>query len=80
MNAQSPGKLSKFQRYRARKKAAGYKEIRMWVRDPDSPQFKAEMEAMAKHMRESKEDREALEFIESAMGDVIKDIPPFEPR
>jgi ferric-dicitrate binding protein FerR (iron transport regulator) len=77
MNAQSHGKLSKFQRYRARKKAAGLKEVRLWVRDPQSPQFKAEMEAFAEWQRNSKSEREAIEFIEAAMADVLKDIPPY---
>jgi hypothetical protein len=49
MNAEVPGKLSKFQRYRARKTAAGYTEVRRCVRDPNSPRFKAEMEAYYEH-------------------------------
>jgi hypothetical protein len=36
MNAQSPGKLSKFQRYRANKKTLGLKEVRLWVRDTNA--------------------------------------------
>jgi Protein of unknown function (DUF3018) len=75
MNAETPGKLSKFQRYRARKKAAGYKEVRRWVRDPNSPQFKAELEAFCEHQRNSKEEREINDFIEAMTADVLKDIP-----
>jgi len=75
MNEQSPGKLSKFQRYRARKKAAGYKELRMWVRDPASPQFKAEMARAAAELRDSEAEREATDFIWAVMEDVMKDAP-----
>jgi Protein of unknown function (DUF3018) len=77
MNAETPGKLSKFQRYRARKKAAGYREVRRWVRDPNSPQFQAEMKAMALYHRNSTEEREINEFIEAMSADVLKGMPPY---
>jgi Protein of unknown function (DUF3018) len=41
MNAESPRDQDKFRRYRARKKAAGLKEVRMWLPDVHSPEFKA---------------------------------------
>jgi Protein of unknown function (DUF3018) len=75
MNAETPGKLSKFQRYRARRKAAGFKEVRLWVRDPNTPEFKAEMTRAAIELRGSKSEREALEFIWTAMEDTMKDEP-----
>jgi Protein of unknown function (DUF3018) len=77
MNTETPGKLSKFQRYRAGKKAAGFKEVRLWVRDPNSPQFKAEMKAFCHWQRNSKDEREAMEFIEAGMAEMMKDIPPY---
>ncbi len=44
MNAETPGSQDKFRRYRAAKKAAGLKEYRIWARDWDSPEFRAEMD------------------------------------
>jgi hypothetical protein len=32
----------KMKAYRARKRAAGYRQIQLWVRDTRSPEFKAE--------------------------------------
>lgn len=40
MNAPPP--QSKFQAYRARKKAAGLREVRRWVVDTRTPEFLAE--------------------------------------
>jgi Protein of unknown function (DUF3018) len=77
MNAETPGKLSKFQRYRAKKKAAGLREYRVWARDWDSSEFKAEMERAALELRGRKSESEAMEFIEAAMADAMKDIPPY---
>jgi hypothetical protein len=76
MNAQTPGKLSKFQRYRASKKAQGLKEVRMWVRDPMSPQVKAEIVAFAQYQRHATEEREIMTFIEAASVDALTDSPP----
>lgn len=77
MNAETPGKLSKFQRYRARKRAAGYKEVRLWVRDPNTPQFKAELEAMALYHRESEEEQEFNRFADALADETLKDLPPY---
>lgn len=75
MNAETPGKLSKFQRYRARKKAAGYKEVRLWVRDPKSPEVQAQLKAFGEWQRKSKEEREIMDFMGAAMAEVMKDVP-----
>ena len=77
MNAETPGQLSKFQRYRARKKAAGYRELRMWVRDPNAPQVRAQMAAFAEHQRNSVEAREINRFAEAVIGDSLKNLPPY---
>ena len=77
MNAETPGKLIKFQRYRARKKAAGYKQVRLWVRDPTTPEFKAEMDAMARHLRESKEEQDILAFAQALTDEALRDLPPY---
>jgi Protein of unknown function (DUF3018) len=73
MTAQS---LSKFQRYRARKKASGLKEVRLWVRDTNTQEFKAEMARAEKEYRALPADPGLEEFMEEALADVLKDIPP----
>ena len=70
MNAETPGKLSKFQRYRARKKAAGYKEHRVWARDWDSPEFKAEMERAAAYFESLDEKNWVAVFADQCLADV----------
>ena len=45
MNA--PPRQSKFQAYRARKKAAGLREVRRWVVDTRTPEFQAEAKRQA---------------------------------
>ncbi len=57
---------SRFQRFRARRKAQGMKELRLWVPDPAQPGFAAEVKRQVALLRETPEEREALEFIETA--------------
>lgn len=58
--------LSKFQRYRASKRRQGMKLLRVWVPDPTAPGFAAEARRQAALLRGAPEEREALDFIESA--------------
>lgn len=58
--------LNKFQRYRARKHRQGMKLLRVWVPDPAAPGFAAEARRQATLLRGAPEEREALDFIESA--------------
>lgn len=59
-------KVSKFQRYRARRKAAGMKLLRIWVPDPSAPGFAKEARRQGKLLRGRPEEQEALRFIEAA--------------
>ena len=77
MNAETPASQDKFRRYRAAKKARGLKEIRMWLPDVHSAEFKAEMERFAEYQRNSAEEREIMEFGETIMADTLKDMPPY---
>jgi hypothetical protein len=54
---------SKFAAYRARKKAAGLREIRMWVPDTRTPAFKAEARRQAALLDHSEDEREAAEMM-----------------
>ena len=53
----------KFQRYRASKKAAGMKLVRLWISDPRTPGFEAEAERQANLLRGAPEEVDALDFI-----------------
>ena len=58
--------LSKFQRYRRSRESKGMKLLRVWVPDPTRPEFAREAERQAKLLRGRAEEKEALDFIESA--------------
>lgn len=60
---------SKFARYRARKKAQGLRELRMWVPDVNSPEFNAQAEREAKLLRGAPEEQDALDFIEAIVAE-----------
>ena len=61
MNA--PPKQSKFQAYRARKKAAGLREVRLWVPDLRRPEVLAEAQRQAALLDCSEDEREAAEMM-----------------
>jgi hypothetical protein len=56
----------KFQRYQARKRALGLKQVRVWAPDPLAPGFSAEAERQAQILRGAAEEAEALDVIEAA--------------
>jgi hypothetical protein len=58
--------LDKFSRYRASRKAAGMKLLRVWVPDPQTPEFRTEARRQAALLRDAPEERDALDFIEAA--------------
>jgi Protein of unknown function (DUF3018) len=58
--------LSKFQRYRKSQQDKGMKLLRIWAPDPRRPEFAKEAERQARLLRARAEEREALDFIESA--------------
>lgn len=59
--AQPNDGLSKFQRYRRAPKRDGMKLLRIWVPNPSTPEFQAEI------LNGAEEEAEALRFIEAAM-------------
>lgn len=71
MNA--PPKQSKFQAYRARKKALGLHEVRMWVPDTRSPAFIAEAKRQAALLDKSEDEREVTEVMELLSREALED-------
>ncbi len=70
MNAQTPGKLSKFQRYRAAKKARGLKEVRLWVPDVKGSVFKAEIRRAKAYFANLEADHDLSAFSDQCLADV----------
>ena len=64
MNDLSPKRHDKFRAYRARKKAAGMREVRFWVPDVTSPEFWARSVRAAEALRAAPEEAETMNFIE----------------
>ncbi len=58
--------LDKFRRYRATQRDRGMKLVRLWVPDPKAPGFRQQARRQARLLRGAPEEREALDFIESA--------------
>ena len=71
MNA--PPKQSKFQAYRARKKAMGLREVRRWVPDTRSPEFIAEAKRQAALADQGEDVREAAELMERLAREALED-------
>ncbi len=59
--------LTKFQRYRLLQAHRGMKQVRIWVPDPQRPEFAAEARRQGLALRGRAEEGEALEFIAAAI-------------
>lgn len=59
----SPIQPDKFRAYRARKRAAGLREVRLWVPDTRSPEFRKEAARQAALLDQSDDEREASEMM-----------------
>lgn len=59
MNDASPRKHDKFRVYRARKKASGLREVRLWLPDVRSPVLIAEAKRQAALLDRSDDERDA---------------------
>lgn len=58
--------LTKFQRYRQQQQRRGMKQLRIWVPDPNRPEFAAEAKRQGRSLRGRAEESEALGFIGAA--------------
>jgi Protein of unknown function (DUF3018) len=73
MNDLSPKRTDKFRAYRARKKAAGLREVRMWVPDVNAPGYWERSVLAAAILRNASEEEETMRFIEAMQADSIGD-------
>jgi hypothetical protein len=70
MNDLSPTRTDKFKAYRARKKAAGLREVRSWVPDVRSPEFLAKLRADMALTSKQNDEGDVMAFIETATSDL----------
>ncbi len=70
MNDMTPPRPDKFRAYRARKKAAGLREVRMWVPDVNSPEFLAKLAKDMEITSAQKDEQDVMVFIEMASADL----------
>lgn len=73
MNDLSPGRADKFRTYRARKKAAGLRELRLWVPDVQAPGFWERSARAAAVLRNAPEEEETMLFIEALQAESAGD-------
>jgi Protein of unknown function (DUF3018) len=69
MNNLSPKRTDKFRAYRARKKAAGLREVRLWVPDVKAPGFWERSVLAATILRDAPEEEETMCFIEALQAE-----------
>ncbi|HEV2747588.1 MAG TPA: antitoxin MazE-like protein [Allosphingosinicella sp.] len=69
MNDSSPARQDKFRRYRARKKAQGLRQIRLWVPDVNAPGFQEKLDRQIAAINASRSNRETLDWIEEVIAD-----------
>ena len=73
MNDLSPNRPDKFKAYRARKKDAGLREMRIWVPDVNAPGFWERSVLAAAILRDAPDEEETMLFIEALQADMAGD-------
>lgn len=73
MNDATPIRHDKYRAYRARKKAAGLREVRMWLPDRKTPEFVAEARRQALLADEGEDVRDASDQMERLTAEAWRD-------
>jgi hypothetical protein len=74
MNDLSPKHTDKFRAYRARKKAAGLREVRMWVPDVNAAEFQQALDAQIERINASEDEREVMIFCEAHAAEMWENL------
>ena len=61
---------SKFARYRARKKAQGLRELRMWIPDVNAPGFQQRLDREIAAINAAQDNAEVMKWCEEAAAEV----------
>lgn len=74
MNDPTPVATDKYRRYRERKRAAGLRQVRFWVLDLNNPEIRAQIADENARLRGHRSETEAMDFIDAATADTMRDI------
>jgi Protein of unknown function (DUF3018) len=74
VNDLSPKQTDKFRAYRARKRAAGLREVRMWVPDVTAPEFQQALDAQIERINTSEDEREVMIFCEAHAAEMWENL------
>lgn len=74
MNDASPARQDKFRAYRARKKAQGLREVRVWIPDTRAPGFQESIDRACRAINASEDSRQVQREIDSMTGELWADI------
>ncbi len=69
MNDPSPKRQDKFRAYRARKKAAGLREVRLWLPDVTTKEFWERSVRCAEILKNDPSDEETMQWIEALQAE-----------
>ena len=75
MNAASPARQDKFRTYRARKKAAGLREVRLWVPDTNAPGFQDKIDRACRAINASEDSRALQRDLDALAEEAWTDLP-----
>ena len=70
MTDASPARQDKFRRYRARKKAQGLREIRLWVPDVNAPGFQERLAREIEAINASEDSKAVLADMEACAAEL----------
>lgn len=74
MNLHAP-RPDKYKTYRARKKAAGLKEVRLWTFDPDAPGFRDRLNRDIARINDCEDEKVVMAEMEAWTAEMWRTIP-----
>ena len=75
MTEASPEQQDKFRRYRARKKAQGLREVRLWALNTNAPGFQEEIDRACRAINASEDSRELQRDLDEMAAEVWNNLP-----
>ncbi len=75
MSEASPVEQDKFRRYRARKKAQGLREVRLWALDAHAPGFREELGREIAQINRSKDSAEVQAWLDECTAELWDKYP-----
>lgn len=75
MTDASPAQQDKFRRYRAKKKAQGLREVRLWALDTKAPGFQEDLNREIALINASKDSAEVQAWLDELVEEVWDQLP-----